>query len=207
MGKVKFNKTSTIAQALSSSDADKIYFPTDSSSIVMNKKEYGMGTYKKPYSGIPEIDLAQTVRNKLGKVDTAISVNDTILQAMIDVRNFTIIATKDSRYNTIQVQDYVGPDDILDWIRRPIILSIEEWEGTSGAKEILTIPMSADMKHGAGGYTITFSGMYNNPDTTLAHSVSLYLPNTYYATNLVGLFVKMKQLDFGGYNYRQIGTF
>jgi len=41
MAYVKFNKTSTLAQAKASTNPNKIFFPTDSKKIVTNGKEYG----------------------------------------------------------------------------------------------------------------------------------------------------------------------
>lgn len=38
---VSFGRTSTTQQAKNSSDQNKIFFPTDSSAIILNKKEYG----------------------------------------------------------------------------------------------------------------------------------------------------------------------
>ena len=44
MALIKHNRTSTLAQAKTSYDPDTLYFPTDASAIVLNRKEYGETT-------------------------------------------------------------------------------------------------------------------------------------------------------------------
>lgn len=135
MGKVKFNKSSTLAQALSSTDSDKIFFPTNSSSIVINKKEFGSGTYKKPSTGIPESDLAQGVKEKL------------------DNNAKFIYASIENGKNYAQVFDIDSTLSFDNLFSNNVILTIIDVTRTN-YNVVTYVPLSISIQLGDGGTTL-----------------------------------------------------
>lgn len=85
MAYVGFNKSATLAQAKNSNNPNKLYFPVDSNSIVLNRKEYGGVTQNDLNSVVGDVEAAivdiadevETLRSEINSAQLAIGAVQT----------------------------------------------------------------------------------------------------------------------------------